>query len=342
MSARWSVVFSARLGALRPEELALADNRPIDVGHAELGTPELAVTNGAGADILVVGAVEPMTREVLQALPRLKAIVRRGIGVDNVDLEAATELGIPVAFVPAASVEEVSDHALAIALTLARRLPGIAAATSADDAAAASALGNSARRLGDLTLGIVGFGRIGRALARKSASVFASVIAADPMLPEAETVDGVRIVGLSTLWGAADVISLHAPAATGSAPLVDATALDAMRAGVVLVNTARGRLVDEDALVAAVRSGKVAAAGLDVTAEEPVPASSPLREVPGILLTGHTAAKGALAAVSLQRAVIAAIEALVDTREPEFIANPAVLSSAAYRPTRPTQKESAE
>ena len=334
MSDTWEVVFSERLGALTPAETALADRYPAHVSLASLRTADELIAGAADADILVLGAVEPMTRAVIEALPRLKAIVRRGIGVDNVDLDAATGHGIPVAFVPAATVEEVSDHALALALSLAREVPGIAAAVQAGDIGSAAALGNRTRQFSQTTLGVVGFGRIGRALARKAASVFGTVIAADPMLVEGSTVEGVEIVALDELWRRADIISLHAPSLPGAGPLVDAASLAQMQPGVLLVNTARGQLIDEGALIDAVRSGHVAGAALDVTTDEPLPGSSPLFDHPGILLTGHTASKGRLAAITLQRSVIAAVEALLDQRVPEHLANPAVLESAHYRPPR--------
>lgn len=332
MSGVWEVVFSERLGALTPEKRALADSHPAHVSTAGLTSAAEITANAAEADILVLGAVEPMTRAVIESLPRLKAIVRQGIGVDNVDLEAATDHGIPVAFVPAATVEEVSDHALALALGLARELPGIAAAVQAGGIADAAALGNRTRRFSETTLGVVGFGRIGRALARKAASVFGTVIAADPMLERGSRVERVEIVALDELWQRADIISLHAPSLPGAAPLIDASSLARMREGVLLVNTARGQLIDEDALVHAVGSGRVAGAALDVTAVEPLPPGSPLLGHPRILLTGHTASKGRLAAITLQRTVLAAVEALLDHRVPEHIANPAVLGSAHYRP----------
>lgn len=328
----WSIVFSERLGPLTAAELAIAERFPVTLSVSALRNRDEILGNAESADVIVVGAVEPITGEVLAALPRLKAVVRRGIGVDNVDVAAAASLGIPVAYVPAATVEEVSDHALALALALSRRLPEVERAVRAGDVAAAGALGNQAMRFTDMTLGVVGFGRIGRALARKAASVFGTVVAYDPVLPlGTDEGTGVEIVPLETIWSSSDVISLHAPSMPGAPALVDERALAAMRAGVVLVNTARGQLVDEQALINAVRSERVAAAALDVTVTEPLPENSPLLDCPGIYLTGHTASKGRLAALSLQRAVIEAVEAVIQGRSPEHLANPGVTDAANYR-----------
>jgi D-3-phosphoglycerate dehydrogenase len=328
-----TVIFSERLGALTDAELAIATRHPsVELSVEPLRNRDEILAAAGSADVLVVGAVEPITADVLQALPALKAIVRRGIGVDNVDLDAATAAGIPVAFVPAATVEEVSDHALALALALSRRLPEIERAVREGDVAAAGRVGNGAMRFTDMTLGVVGFGRIGRALARKSASVFGSVIAFDPMLPLGlDEASGVEVVSLETIWARSHVISLHAPAMPDGVALVNSASLAAMRDGVMLVNTARGQLVDEAALIEAVRSGRVAGAALDVTVTEPLPEHSPLLDCPGIFLTGHTASKGRLAVASLQRAVIDAVEAVIQWRTPEHLANPGVVNAANYR-----------
>jgi D-3-phosphoglycerate dehydrogenase len=326
-----TVVFSERLGPRTPPELEFGERLGVTVETRPLWTLDDIIREGGGADVIVAGAVEPFTRDALAALPSLSGLVRRGIGVDNVDLDAATDLGIPVGYVPAASVEEVSDHALALALSQIRRLPGIEARVRADDLPAAGDLGNLSRPFNELTLGIVGFGRIGRALARKASSVFGGVIATDPMLPSGSTVDGVPIVEPSDVWAGADVISLHAPAIPGIGPIVGPESIEAMRQGVVIVNTARGALVDEEALVAAIHSGRIGGAALDVTAVEPLPTDSPLFGVPGLVLTGHTAARGGMAAVKLERGVLDAVEALLAGAMPESLANPAVLQAANLR-----------
>lgn len=336
----WEVVFSERLGAFTEVEQRLEANPAARLRIAPLRTEQELIENARGADVLVVGAVEPVSATVLAELPRLKAVVRRGIGVDNVDVAAASELGIPVAYVPAATVEEVSDHALALALTLARRIPPIEVAVRVGDTVEAARLGNQTRRFSELTLGVVGFGRIGRAMARKSRSVFADVIAYDPMLQAGTTSDGVELVELEALWSRSDVITLHAPSTPGTRALVNVDTLAAMKPGVLIVNTARGQLVDEAALVDAVASGHTGGAALDVTTIEPLPLDSPLFDCQGILLTGHTASKGAAASLALRTTVVDAILSVISGGTPEFLADPSVVDSNDYRlaPARHTTK----
>jgi phosphoglycerate dehydrogenase-like enzyme len=324
------VVMSERLGAIGPIE------RRIEAAGARLVTAPLWTTedlvgNGASADVLIVGASEPVTREVLAKL-RTRCVVRRGVGVDNVDVAAATELGIPVAYVPAASVEEVSDHALALLLASERRLFDIQDAARTGDTAGAGTVGSQSRRFSALTLGIIGFGRIGRALAGKSLGIFAAVLAADPLVdPAAAAALGVTLVPLDRLLRESDLISLHAPAPADHRPVLDAAALAKLRPGAVLVNTARGELVDEAALLAAVGSGAVARAALDVTREEPVPESSPLRAAPHVRLTAHTGAKGRESGAALRTAVVEAVLAALAGEAPAFLADPAVVHSPRYR-----------
>ncbi|WP_350475025.1 NAD(P)-dependent oxidoreductase [Microcella sp.] len=306
------------------------------VAVAELSDRDSIAAAAEGATILVVGAVEPLDAETLARIPSVVAVIRRGIGVDNIDLDAARRLGILVGNVPAASVEEVSDHALALLLAGLRRLSEFDAAARATDGAATARIGSSLPPLSSTTLGIVGFGRIGRALARKARSVFGEIIACDPLLELRSMHDSVRIVPLDEVVARSDAISLHAP---GGAVVIDERALRAVRPGVVIVNTARGSLVDEVALARAVADGRVGAVGLDVTLHEPLADEDPLRTLPGAILTGHAAAKGKESAASLRRGVIDNIEDVLDGRSPRFLANPDVLESARLRLAVSTEKE---
>lgn len=329
------VLLSERLGPVTAEEqrieaagLGIVRGAPLwSIDDVRAGAPEAAV--------IILGAVEPFDAAVLDALPGTKAIVRRGVGVDNVDLEAASRLGIVVANVPDASVDEVSDHALALLLAAERRVVELdrlvrADAWTGDPAAIARARG-AIRPFGSLTLGILGFGRIGRALARKAKGIYARVIAADPMVDSATASElGVELVPTDDLLAEADHLSLHLPMSTGNAHLFDAGMLSRLRPGAVLVNTARGGLIDEDALVAALGS-RVGAAGLDVVEHEPLVATSPLASQPGVILTAHSAMASTHATAALaSRSVDAAID-LLQGRRPSSIANPDVLGSTALR-----------
>lgn len=327
------VVMSERLGVIGEIERRIVTETGANLNSAPLWSETELVAHGREADVIIVGASEPVTESVLNQLTRTRCVVRRGVGVDNVDVPAATRLGIGVAYIPDASVEEVSDHALALLLSAERRIFAAQTHSAAGDTVAAGAAVSAARRFGDLTLGIIGFGRIGRALARKSSSIFAEIVAYDPMVDASRGAApyGVRLLGLELLLRQAHLISLHAPALPGSAPIMDAAALALVPAGTVVVNTARGRLIDESALLAALDRGQVGVVALDVTTEEPVPDSSPLRSHPGVLLSGHTAAKGTRSSSSLREGVVAATVRALRGQAPEHLSNPEVLESPLNR-----------
>ncbi|TDC50920.1 C-terminal binding protein [Jiangella ureilytica] len=324
------VVFSERLGALGEPERRIAAETGAELAVEPLWTEEQLIDAGGRADVLVLGAVEPVTARVIDGLTRTTLLVRRGIGVDNVDVAAATRRGLPVAYVPDASVEEVSDHAVALLLAAERRLVAAADAVRDGDTPAAGVAVGAARRFADLVVGVVGFGRIGQATARKLAPLVARVVAADPYgSPSAAAALGVDLVELDELFAVSHAVTLHAPLIDATRGLVSAERLALLRPGAVVVNTARGELVDEAALVEAVRTGQVAVAALDVTAREPLPAGDPLLKEPGIVLTGHTAAKGRRSGRQLRDEVVRAVLDGLAGRAPRHLADPAVLEQPA-------------
>ncbi|HWM16621.1 MAG TPA: NAD(P)-dependent oxidoreductase [Microbacterium sp.] len=330
------VVLSQRLGAPGPHEARLED-AGARVQSVALFTSDQIAAGAGDADVVILGAVEPFDAAALAALPNLRAVVRRGVGHDNVDVEAATRLGIVVANVPDASVEEVSDHALGMLLALERNVARLDRAIRQgrwqEDPAGVQQIRVSSRRLSDLTLGVVGFGRIGRALVRKARSVYPEIIVTDPAADEAAvSAAGAQLVGLHPLLQRADHVSLHVPMASSNRHLIGADELAEMRAGAVLVNTARGGLVDEAAAVAAVRSGHIRGVGLDVTAQEPLPADAAVFTVEdNVLLTGHAAAWSETAANDLAAGSVDAVEALLAGRLPRSLVNPEVLRSPMLR-----------
>lgn len=328
------VAFSERLGAIGDEE------RRIEAAGARLQsrplwTPADIVAHAADASVVVLGAVEPFGADVLEALPNCVGIVRRGVGYDNVDVEAATRLGIVVAYVPGASVEEVSDHALALLLALERRLvpldAGVRSGVWQRDPSGINALRNGARRLGELTLGVVGFGRIGRALAGKASGIYARIVVADPALSELPDGSDVALVAMSELFATADHISLHAPLTPDTEHLIDDQVLARLRPGAVIVNTARGGLVDEAAVLRVLATGQDVSFGLDVTEREPIPADDALLGVDRVVLSGHSAGSSTTSAVEIRRLTVDAVIDLVQGRRPEAVVNPEVLSSPALR-----------
>lgn len=224
-------------------------------------------------------------RQDIEQLDRCKIIARYGIGVDNVDVTAAGERGIVVTNVPDYCVEEVAAHTLAMMLALLRKLP----AGQVEILQGGWGVGGlrPMRRPSDLTLGLVGYGRISRQVARGARALGMTIVVHDPYLT-APAPDDVELVDLPTLLGRSDVISLHCPLTEATRALIGSDELAAMRPGAVLVNTSRGPLVRFDDLVAALRSGRLAGAGLDVFETEP-PDAAALRDVPGLLVTPHVA-----------------------------------------------------
>jgi D-3-phosphoglycerate dehydrogenase len=245
----------------------------------------LAVARDADA-VLVTYAKLP--GELLRQLTRCKAIGRFGLGVDNIDLPAAKQLGIAVNYVPDYCLREVSDHAMALLLALARKVTQ------------SNQLVQSGRwevppivplhRLEGRVLGLIGFGNIPRALAPKAKSFGFKVIAHDPYVDrDALAKAGVEGVSFDDLLARSDFVSVHAPLLPATRGLLDAAAFAKMKTGAYVINTARGPLVDEAALVAALDSGKLGGAALDVVAAEPLAKDSPLLNRDNVILTPHTA-----------------------------------------------------
>jgi D-3-phosphoglycerate dehydrogenase len=245
----------------------------------------LAVAKDADA-VLVTYA--KLTRELLMQLTKCKAIGRFGLGVDNIDLVAAAEKGIQVNYVPDYCTHEVSDHALALLLALARKVPQ------------SNKLVQSGRwevppltpmhRLAGRVLGLVGFGNIPRMLAPKAKALGLKVVAYDPFAKaELFKQAGVESVSFDQLLAMSDFVSVHAPLLPETRGLMNAAAFGKMKKGAMIINTARGPLIDEAALLAALDEGQVGGAALDVITTEPMPKDSPLLGRDNLILTPHTA-----------------------------------------------------
>ena len=312
----------ARPGSpLSEERQGLGDLDCEVVATAAVGRDEL-IANLKDADVVLVAAAQ-ITRPVLDSLPRCRAVVRYGIGVDNVDLEAATDDGIVVAHVLDFCTEEVSNHAFALLLALARRLLPLHR-----DTVAGRWRQDHAWRLAPVhgqTLGVVGFGNIGRAVARKARAFDMRVLAYDPYGdPETAAETGATLVSLDQLLAESDYVSLHTPLTPETRHLVGAAELKAMKPTAVLINTARGPVVDQAALVEALAGGQIAAAGLDVFEEEPLPAGSPLAEMENVVLTPHVGSVSPEAMRQLRQEVGRAAAHVLRGRWPKYVANPSV------------------
>ena len=267
------------------------------------------------ADVLLVQWA-PITRRVLQNLGKLRGVVRYGVGVNNLDLDAARDLGVAIANVPSFCRDEVSDHALAFILTLGRRMIQDHAGITRGGWGIADLLPIPAFR--DTTLGLVGFGEIARHVARK-ASVFGfRIIASDPFQPaDVFEAAGVEQCDLETVLSSSDIISLHCPLVSETRHLVRRESIATMRKGVILINTSRGPVVNERDLIEALQSGQVGAAGLDVFEQEPPSPDSPLRSMHNVFLTSHAASVSSRAIVLLQVKAAEAARDILLARRPE-------------------------
>ena len=266
-----------------------------------------------------------VTAAVVRAAARCRVISRYGVGVDNIDVDVATELGIPVTYVPDYCVDEVSDHVLALLLAWNRQIgfyDGIAKAGRWEGVASPHPL----TRLRGQTIGIVGLGRIGRAVADKSRAFGLSVLVSDPYLPaDAALPDGVAAVALDDLLSASDYVTVHTPLNDATRGLIDARALSLMRPAAYLINCARGPIVDESALYAALRDGVIAGAGLDVMESAAPPAGHPLFALDNVIVTPHIAFLSQQSVRELQVRTAQATVDVLQGRMPEFLVNPAVL-----------------
>ncbi|MFN2444473.1 MAG: phosphoglycerate dehydrogenase [Vicinamibacterales bacterium] len=241
----------------------------------------------ASADALVVRSATKVTAELIAAAPRLRVVARAGTGVDNVDVDAASARGIVVMNAPGANSISVAELAMGMMLALARKIPAADASMKAGKWDKKALLGEEVR---GKVLGLVGLGRIGQEVARRALAFEMTVLAHDPFIAtEVAAALGVDLADLEGLCARADYISLHLPVTPQTRQLFDATRLAACKKGVRLINTARGELVDEQALADAIRSGHVGGAGLDVFATEPTVDHS-LQMLPQVIAAPHVAA----------------------------------------------------
>ena len=250
--------------------------------------PSVLAARLADVDALLVRSATPVTAEALANAPRLKVIGRAGAGVDTIDVDAATARGIAVMNAPDGNTLAAAEHALSLLFALARHVPRADAGMKAGEWPKAGLTGFE---LEGKKLGVIGLGRIGATVARKAQGIGMDVAAFDPFLPAAAAGKGsVPLMALDALLAWADVVTLHVPRTKETTNLLDHARLRAMKPGAFLVNAARGGLVDEAALLQALDDGHLAGAALDTFATEPLPADSPLRAHPKLILTPHLGA----------------------------------------------------
>jgi D-3-phosphoglycerate dehydrogenase/(S)-sulfolactate dehydrogenase len=262
--------------------------RGIEV-EVRIGLSPAALEAAVGEfDGLLIRSATRVTAGLLDAAPRLRVIGRAGVGVDNVDLAAATRRGVLVVNTPGGSSIAVAELALGLLLAVARRIVG---ATTSVRAGKWEKKRFQGRELAGKTLGVVGIGNVGSALVSRALAMGMRIVAYDPFIaPEAAARLGARLVELDALWGEADVVSLHVPLTEQTRGLVDRAVLARMRPGAILLNCARGGLVDERALAEALASGHLGGAAFDVFDEEPPPPDHPLLKLDTFVCTPHLGA----------------------------------------------------
>lgn len=305
------------------QEQAVADANGVELVRANCRTEDDVLEAAADVDGLIV-QYAPITERVLKGLPRLKAVSRYGVGVDTIDVQAATECGVVVSNVPDYGVDDVSDHAIALALTLARGIPDLDRGVRSGENLLDSV--KPLRRFTSQTFGVIGLGLIGAATAAKAKALGFRALGYDPLhTPGTTTKEGIQVVTLDELLAASDVVSLHVPLNKHTHHLINARTLGQFKVGATIVNTCRGGVIDTEALVDALKNGRIRAAGLDVFEEEPLPLNSGLLGLAGVVLTPHTAWYTEESSDELKRRTA---ENVVDAclgRRPRNIVNPEVL-----------------
>jgi D-3-phosphoglycerate dehydrogenase / 2-oxoglutarate reductase len=295
-------------------ETAILQGAGFEVRSGPCKTPEALISLVADADA-VITQFAPITPEVIAAMKKALVIVRYGVGVDNVNLEAARSHGIPVCNVPTFCIDEVADHTLGLILAATRSLLPNANLVRSEKWGLAVPLAEM-RTLRDLTVGIIGFGRIGAAVAARLAPFKCKRLAFDPATPvSAIESAGCQPATVETLLAESDVVTLHCPSTPETRNLLNSQSIAKMKPGAIVINVARGDVIETAALISALQSGQIAAAALDVCNPEPIPLDSPLRTLPNVVVTSHIAS-ASVTAVRTLRETAAQIAATALRGEP--------------------------
>lgn len=333
----WKVLVTARAFWVSGQA---AEQALLDAGCSVIRSPQagplpeqMLATQLHGCQA-VIGSSDPYTAAIFADCPDLLVVSRCGVGIDSVDLPAATQAGILVTNTPGAMTEAVADYTFGLLLALSR---GIVAGD------ALMRTGGWGEYPGTLaagkTLGLVGCGQIGQGVARRAAGFAMRILAHDPPFARAYEADSalraslppIAFTDLDTLLTESDFVSLHAPRTPETEGLFNASRFAQMKRSAYLINTARGALIDDSALLAALEEGRIAGAALDVYRSEPLPADHPLRRAPRCLLTPHNAFNAVESVAEMSRISAENVLALARGEKPGTVCNPEVWSSAALR-----------
>jgi len=291
-------------------ERAIFARAGYEVELAQCHTADEVIAAGAGA-VALLTQYAPITDAVLAALPTVRVIGIYGASLDNVELPAAARRGLPVVNVPDYGVEEVADHTVGLILALTRGIVALDRAVHTGTWDFRS--GGDLRRGSGRQVGVIGLGLIGSAVARRALALRFRVVATDPRRP---AVEGVRLVELDELLATSDIVSVNTRLDPSTRHLLDAAALARMKPGAYLVNTSRGGVVDQAALVEALRSGHLGGAALDVLEREPIAPDDPLLGLPNVVLTPHAAFYSRESLAEMKRRAAEAITAALAGRGP--------------------------
>ena len=289
------------------------------------GNEETLITLAKDVDGILTCFAQ-VTKNVLRAAEGCVVVGRCGVGVDNIDVEAATEMGIAVTYVPDYCIDEVSDHVMGLLLAWNRRIVLL------DRSVKTSGWGTvpltmRMMRLRGKKLGIVGFGRIGRAVCTKALAFGLEVLAFDPYVPaDVGAEHGARIVDMKTLLLESHFVTVHSPLTPETRNLIGGPELALMRSDAFLMNAARGPLVDENALHEALRDGRIAGAGLDVLVDAHPPPDHPLFKLDNVLITPHVAFFSQESTLELEQRAAGEVASVLQGQMPDNLVNPSVLS----------------
>ena len=281
------------------------------------------------ADAVIVGSLQQWDAAVCRRLPRLKAVVRAGIGYDNVDAASCASVGVAACNTPDGPTVSTAEHALALLLAVAKKLKPSERQLRAGVGGYRET--HRAFELDGRNLGVVGFGRIGSRVGRYADALGMNVLIHDPFLDAAGVAPVGEAVDLDELWRRSDAVSIHAPATEATHRLVDAEAIAAMKPGVIIVNCARGSLVDQEALLAGLESGHIAGAGLDVTEPEPLPVDHPLLARDNVIVTPHVASTTVAGSARIMSQALDQAAQWLRGGTPEHLIDPAAADPALDR-----------
>ncbi len=287
---------------------------------------ETTIVRHAPAADLIFTCYAPITKRVIDAAPKLRGIVKYGVGVDSIDLDAATARGIPVVHCPDYGTETVADHAFALLIALARRLAAIDRAMQQHGWLWPEPA-YMATDLHEKTLGLIGFGRIGKAMARRGTGFGMRLLAYDPYVEQdANLLPGLEFASLDDVISQADFLSLHCVLTSETRGIIGRAELCRMKNSAFLIDVSRGALVDEEALADAVRTRQIAGAGFDVFPREPLTREHPLFGLDNVILTPHFAFYSREAYQRLEKECLDAVRFLLAGQMPKNVRNVAVLA----------------